>query len=364
MTRVAVYGGQWLVAGLVGVCGCAAAHPVVPRGLRIGDTVAIVAPAYPLDRERTEQAVRRLTGMGFRTKLVGDLYTRRGYLAGRDEARAQALTEAYRDPDVRVIFCGTGGYGTTRILEHLDFDVIRRNPKVLVGFSDVTALHLAIQKETGQITFHGPNLMWGLGSLDRGLTPFASAHLWRAVCTPDALEALRGRPGESVPGLDRTAVSGPLAYDLSMLEAESPRPTVLRPGRARGRLIGGNLSLVCALVGTRWEIDTRGRILFLEDVGEDPYRIDRFLRQLKQAGKLDGVAGVILGRWHKCVAEEPERSLSLDEIFSDYFADAPYPVVVQFPVGHVRDNATLPEGALAELDADAITLRILEPTVR
>ncbi|MBN1514184.1 MAG: LD-carboxypeptidase [Phycisphaerae bacterium] len=346
-------------------------HPFRPPALQAGDTIGIVAPGHPLDRDRIAQAVRRLEAMGFRTRVIGDVYTRRGYLAATDAQRAQAVMAAFLDPQVKAVFCGTGGYGTTRVLERLDFDIIRRNPKILLGFSDVTALHLAIHKETGQITFHGPNLMWGLGSEDRNLTPFASVHMWCNVCDAKTLAALAARSampdaGEPVPGfqaLTRTSPDGTLRYDLSLCEPDTPPAKTLRPGRARGRLVGGNLSLVCALMGTPWQIETKGRILFLEDVGEEPYRIDRFLRQLKHAGLLDGVAGVILGRWHKCVPEDPEKSLTLDEVFADYFGDAPYPVVTQFPIGHVRDNATLPLGVLAELDATALTLTLLEPAV-
>ncbi len=348
-----------------------ARQPLRPPALRTGDTIGIVAPGHPLDRDRIDRAVRRLEGMGFRACVIGDVYTRRGYLAATDAERAQAIMAAFLDPQVKAVFCGTGGYGTTRILERLDFDAIRRNPKILLGFSDVTALHLAIHKETGQVTFHGPNLMWGLGSEDRNLTPFASVHLWRNLCDSNTLESIVARSAkpdssEPVPGfeaLTRPTPDNLLRYDLSLCEPETLAPTTIRPGRARGRLVGGNLSLVCALMGTPWQIETKGRILFLEDVGEQPYRIDRFLRQLKHAGLLDGVAGVILGRWHKCVPDNPEKSMTLDEVFADYFSDAPYPVVAQFPVGHVRDNATLPLGVLAELDATALTLTLLEPAV-
>ncbi len=342
-----------------------------PPALRTGDTIAIVAPGHPLDRDRVGQAVRRLEVMGFRTRVIGDVYARRGYLASTDAQRAHAIMEAYMDPQVKAVFCGTGGYGTTRILDLLDYEVIRRNPKILLGFSDVTALHLAIHKQTGQVAFHGPNLMWGLGSKDRNLTPFASVHLWRNVCDAKTLSALAARSAEPdatdpVPGFEALVPSPPdgtLRYDLALCEPDTPGPQTLRPGRARGRLVGGNLSLVCALMGTPWQIETKGRLLFLEDVGEEPYRIDRFLRQLKHAGLLDGVAGVILGRWHKCNPGMPEKSLTLDEVFADYFGDAPYPVVARFPIGHVRDNATIPLGVLADLDATARTLTLLEPAV-
>lgn len=317
--------------------GCAPA-PVKPMALSPGDTIAFVAPAGKLDRERMELARDRLEEMGFRVQVPDDLYRERGYLAGTDETRAAEFMAAFADPNVKAIFPGTGNYGATRILDHLDYDTIRHNPKVLIGFSDITALHLAIHQKSGLITFHSPNPMWGLGS-PNNLTEFSAEYLWRAI--------LADRYPANAEG-----------YSMECHKVSPMR--AISPGRARGRLTGGNLSLIIALMGTPYEIDTTDRILFIEDVGERPYRIDRYLSQLRLSGKLDQAAGILLGVFSDCDPKPGEESLTLDEVFDDYFAKLGKPVIANFPAGHTRNNATLPIGAMVELDADALRFRVLE----
>lgn len=320
---------------------------VKPKAIRPGDTIALVAPAYPLRAEKVDLVETRLIALGFKVKKSPNLLTRYGYLAGSDEERAQALMDAFRDPEVKAIFPGTGGYGVSRILDRLDYDVIRANPKMLIGFSDITGLHLAIAKKCNLITFHSPNPLWGLGN-EEGMDPFAESLFWRAI------------RADSYFGSDGKRLDPGWVYSM---DGATTQPKTLVPGVGRGRLIGGNLSLIAALMGTPYEIETENRILFLEDVGEAPYRVDRMLAQLEMAGKLDSLAGAILGQWSKCVADEPENSLTLDQIFDRYFGRRPYPVVKDFPVGHVRQNATLPEGVEAELDAATCRLRLLEDPV-
>ena len=314
--------------------------PIAPPALQAGDTIAFVAPAGPLDRERMERATQRLTEMGFDVRVPDDLYRRRGYLAGDDATRARELMAAFADPDVDAVFPGTGGYGAMRILDQLDYDVIRRNPKVLVGFSDITALHLAIQRQTGLVTFHSPVPMWGLGSPDN-LTPFSAKYFWRALLRDEQVDP-------------------PYTFDPP---DDHPPLRALSPGTARGRLAGGNLSIIVALLGTPYEIHTDGRILFMEDVGERPYRIDRFLCQLRLAGKFDHVAGVLLGQFSDCEPKEDEESLSLDDVFADYFTNIGVPVLANFPTGHAPYNATLPINGLVEVDADARRVSVLENAV-
>lgn len=338
-------------AGL-GAPGSEAPTPIKPAALRPGDTIALVSPAYPADAARIKQARERLELLGFKTKEMPNLFTRWGYLAGSDEQRAEAFMAAFRDPEVKAVFPGTGGYGVTRMLDRLDYNVIRANPKILLGSSDITGLHLAIWKHCGLMTFHGPNSMYGLGGAS-GLHPFAERYLWRAVRADSYFDA-EGR--KTAPGW---------TYELTpdTVTTDSERLVTLSPGKGRGRLIGGNLSLVAALIGTPYEIETRGMILMLEDVGEAPYRVDRMLSQLRLAGKLDGVSGVVLGRWRDCVADPGKPTFSVEEVFEQYFKDRPYPVLLQFPMGHVRPNATWPVGAMAELDADRQTLIVLEDPV-
>jgi muramoyltetrapeptide carboxypeptidase len=296
-----------------------------------------IAPAGELDEVRMTRAKERLEAMGFKVKHRDDLYRQTGYLAGPDETRAEELMQAFEDPEVDAIFPGTGGYGTTRILNLLDYDTIRKNPKILIGFSDITGLHLAINRKTGLVTFHTPNPMWGIGSEDN-LSDFSATYFWRALLKESYFDA------------DGKRLAPGWTYEVP---EDIDQPSVLTPGKGRGRLIGGNFSLVAATMGTPYEIDTRGAILFVEDVREAPYRIDRFLSTLKLAGKLDDLNGVILGKFTRTQREGEEPSeFSVKEVFEMYFKDADYPVIYEFPAGHFKQNATLPIGAMFELEAD------------
>jgi muramoyltetrapeptide carboxypeptidase len=330
--------------------------PIFAKALAPGDTVVIVAPAKYLDHERVDYATKRLEKMGFKVRIPKDLFRKKGFLGGSDEDRARELMEAFRDPEVKAIFPGTGGYGTTRIVDKLDYDVIRRNPKILVGFSDITALHIAINQQTGLVTFHSPLPEWGLGTKE-DLSPFAAKWFWRALLAKSYNDG--APPGYTIfahPS-DGDKVDKKLFQDV-------PRPVTLHAGKACGHLIGGNLSVVHALMGTPHEIQTADKILFLEDVGEAPYRIDRMLNTLRLAGKFDHVAGVILGQFSARKDEAKwDDDESVDDVLKEYFARMRVPVVAKFPIGHVRFNATLPEGAMAELDAREQTLRILENPV-
>lgn len=318
--------------------------PIIPRALRPGDTIALVAPARGVGQERIDIITAGLARMGYKSRTFGNVTGAWGYLSDEDEARGAAIMQAWRDPDVDAIFCLTGGYGTMRMLDFLDYSYIQKNPKILTGFSDITGLHLAIHKKTGLVTFHTPTTQF-VYSGDEAARPFATRFFWGTL---NASAYQDGKPNAA------------LVYTQD--DATSPMLT-FSPGKARGALTGGNLSLVHALMGTPYEIETKGRILFLEDVGEEPYRVDRMLRTLQLAGKLDGLAGVVLGQWADCNPEKPESSFSLDEVLRQYFENRPYPVLAYFPVGHVEENASLPVGWAAELDADNRTLRILEPPV-
>jgi muramoyltetrapeptide carboxypeptidase len=337
------------------------APPLYPKALARGDTIAFIAPAKYLDKGRVSLAKRRLEEMGFRVRTPATLFRRKGFLAGSDEERAAELMAAFSDPQIDAIFPGTGGYGTTRIVDKLDYEVIRRNPKVFVGFSDITALHIAINQRAGLVTFHSPNPEFGLGG-ETNLSPFAARWFWRALLARNYGDALGDQlsPGYAIE--IKPGDSG--KSDAASLFEGVPRPITLHDGKGRGRLIGGNLSVVHALMGTPYEIQTDGKILFLEDVGEAPYRVDRMLNTLRLAGKFDHVAGVILGAF-TARDEEPDwdDDATIDDVLGDYFKDVGVPVLGHFPIGHVRYNATLPVGALAELDATRQTLQVLENPV-
>jgi muramoyltetrapeptide carboxypeptidase len=318
---------------------------VVARALQRGDTIALVAPAGPLNRERIERAVARLEESGFRIKTYGDIYRSWGYLAGDDETRADELMQAFADPEVAAVFPARGGTGVTRLLDLLDFAQIRRHPKIVTGFSDITALHAALLGQAGLVTFHSPNPMDGLG-MPEGFTDLSARTFWRAVLA-ESYSDRRSR-----------------GYEVPLLDSEREKLATLVPGKAQGTLVGGNLALVCSLLGTPYEIDTTDNILLLEDIGEQPYRIDRFLSQLRLAGKLDVLAGVVLGQFTDCDAPEGKPSLTLAEIFEGYFSYLGIPVLQNFPTGHTPDNATLPLGVEVELDADAKRLMVVENPVQ
>jgi len=317
-------------------------QPIIPKALRTGDTIALVAPASPVKRRRIEVAIERLEAKGFHIKLYGDLCRQHGYLAGDDATRAEELMAAFTDPEVAAIFPARGGTGVTRLLDLLDYNVIRRHPKIIAGFSDITALHLALHSQTGLVTFHSPHPMDGIG-VPNGLSDLSARTYWRAFLEDE--------------------YSDKNGYDVPLTGQEREPIVTMYSGKATGRIVGGNLALVVALMGTPYEIDTTGNILLLEDINEQPYRIDRSLSQLKLAGKLDVLAGVLLGQFTKCEASPNDASLTLDEIFHSYFGELDIPVLQNFPTGHCRDNVTLPLNVDVEIDADERKVKVLENPV-
>jgi len=314
-----------------------------PKRLQPGDTIMFVAPAGDLDQERILQAKSRLEARGYRVKMRKDLFAKEGYLAGTDKRRAKELMQAFCDPEVRAVFSGRGGYGTMRILDLLDYEKIRRNPKILVGFSDITGLHLALNRQAGLVTFHSPTSFWRLDSEQEGMTPFTQKYLLLATTDEDD--------------------EGSHGYTIEIPE-DAPQPQALGKGRARGRLVGGNLSMISALEGTPYAVDTRDAILLLEDTREAPYRIDRMLRQLQLAGKLDTLRGAVLGQFTRNYDREEDQMtedprFTVDGVLRQYLEPLGIPVLMNYPVGHSPYNATLPLGGQVEVDADAGVLRIL-----
>jgi muramoyltetrapeptide carboxypeptidase len=322
-------------------------EPVFPKALKKGGTVALVRPASPsFDYKANEIAAEIVASLGFVPELMENAAKKLGYLAGTDAERAADLNAAFADPKVDAIWCIGGGYGTSRILPHLDYETIRKNPKPFIGYSDITGTLNAIHRLTGLVTFHGP-------VAEGTMSEYTLAAFRKVV-----VDGAAGRIAEPPPFVPREGV----------VEREN-RVWKLAPGKAKGRLVGGNISVFSTLVGTPFEPELKGRILFLEEVGEDPYRIDRWLTQFLLTGKLSGLAGVALGKFADC-DPAPEHSLSLlgswswQEVCADRLGKLGIPVVAGLCFGHVRDKATLPLGVLAELDADAGTLTLLESAVR
>ena len=323
-----------------------------PARLSPGDTIAFVAPAGDLIEDRMLLARERLEARGYRVVVPEGLFGRYGYLSAPDERRAAQLMAAFMDPEVDAVFPGTGGYGVTRMLRLLDFEQIAANPKVFIGFSDITALHLALNRHAGLVTFHAPNPQWGLGS-EEGMQPDAERVFWAM------LEGEWGDDPGTGTGAGTGNDSGGGAFVYPAV-ADHPARTVV-PGRVRAPVIGGNLSLLAATMGTPWEVDTRGKILIMEDVREAPYRIDRFFAQLRDAGKFDEAAGIVVGQFTKCDPDDPKESFTVDQLIDQYFRGLDKPVIANFPFGHVRGNLTVPFGVPVELDAHARTLRVPEP---
>jgi muramoyltetrapeptide carboxypeptidase len=294
--------------------------------------VGLVLPAsLAFEASTIDLAREQLEAVGFRVKVGAHARAKHGYLAGTDAERAADLMAMFTDPEVAGIFCFRGGWGTPRLLPLLDFAAIAKNPKPLVGYSDITALLDAIHQQTGLVTFHGPIAA-------SNLRPFNLESLRRVVMSTDPIGVLRNPEKED-----------------DELVARQYRTVTLTPGQARGRLVGGNLTLVCSLMGTPWEIDTDGAILLLEDVEEELYRIDRMLTQLAQGGKLAKVAGVAFGACTDCPPGDGP-TFSLEEILGQYLGTLGVPAMAGLDFGHREKMLTLPIGLEATLDATAGTL--------
>ena len=297
-------------------------RPTIAAGAR----VALVAPAGPLsgdaDVQRAQENARSFSWV----PLLGEhILSRDGYLAGLDGQRLADLNLALTDDAIDAVWCARGGYGVMRVLDQIDYAALRRRPKPIIGYSDITALHAALATRCEVVSYHGPTAR-------ASLTDFSRDSLQRALTGADCCG---------------TASNG----------------TTLHSGRARGRLVGGNLAILCALMGTPYEPDYRDALLVLEDVNEAVYRIDRMLTQLRLAGRLAACRGIVFGQFSDVPTNEPEESLgarAVEDVLREVAAAVKVPCIAGAPIGHIADQWTIPLGADAELDADARTLRILE----
>ena len=312
---------------------------VKPRALRPGDTVGLITPStYVADPDRLILLERTMNYFDLKMKVGANVRKRTGYLGGTVDERVADLHAMFADPQVNAVFCVRGGYGSAQLLDKIDYDLIRRNPKIFLGYSDITAMHLAIHKRTGLVTFHGPT------ALSR-FSDYTIANFRRAMFEPKPLGALKNPP------------------DNDALRPSHILRTV-RPGKARGPLKGGNLTLVSTTMGTPYEIDTRGAILFLEDVGEQPYSMDRMLTQLRLAGKLEQAAGIVFGECSDCGPRDYkpsfESTFSLGEVVDEILGKLNIPVLSGLTIGHTADQLTLPLGVMASLDSEKGELTIEE----
>jgi muramoyltetrapeptide carboxypeptidase len=312
---------------------------IKPRRLAEGDTVGVVLPASAtFESDNIAIATEQLAAIGLKVKVGRHALDRWGYFAGRDRDRAADINEMFADDGVAGIVCYTGGWGSPRVLPYLDYDLIRRKPKVLIGYSDITALLNAITQRTGLVTFHGP-------VASSNLETYSLENFRRVVMTAEPAGRLDQPAKKPTDLVDRTN-----------------RILRLAPGKATGRLVGGNLTMVTSVMGTPYDVQTDGAILFLEDIREEIYRIDRMLSQLALSGKLDRIAGFVFGRCTDCSRDRPSM-FSLEDVLRDRFGASRVPAISGLSFGHIEQKLTLPIGIRATLDADAGTLTIDESAV-
>lgn len=311
-----------------------------PKRLNPGDKIGVVSPSSPLENKSDLiRATEKLEKMGYQVVIGKNVDRQRGLVSASEAERVEDLHDMFSRADVDAIFVTQGGYGSAQLIDQLDFDLIRRNPKIFIGFSDITSLHLAINKFSNLITFHGP----GFGRFnDEELTDYTFEQMMKAL------------------GSDLPAGLIPLADAKKWLYAISG-------GVCEGELTGGNMTLICSSLGTPFEIDTKGKLLFIEDVDIEPWVFDHMLCHLKNAGKLKEVAGVVVAECVNCVPYDYKPGyyvdLSLEDILNYYLKPLRVPVLYGLPIGHTKDMATLPMGVRARLDADKKELTILENAV-
>lgn len=311
---------------------------LLPAALKRGDTIGVVAPSSPQrDDERLKAGIRYFESLGYRVVVGENLWKRYGYLAGTDQERIADLNAMIRNPQVKMIIAGRGGYGMTRILHHVDYRALRRSPKIIVGFSDLTALNLAVLRKCAMASFSGamPGVdFWNPTQVD----PFAEEYFWRAITSRRPLGTIRQPENSPIEGL--------------------------HGGIAEGPLIAGNLTLVAALVGTPFFPKLRSGILLVEEIGEEAYRVDRLFSQLHNAGQLAAIGGLAFGQFTNAkptrVSVEP---LPMEEVFAEYVRRAGKPAIGGVLYGHIPTKLTLPLGVRCRIDGKRGTFRVMEPGV-
>jgi muramoyltetrapeptide carboxypeptidase len=319
-------------------------YSVKPPKLNKGDTIGLITPASPLfEANQVIIAAReKMENLGYKAKLGKNVYKKWGYLAGTDKERLEDFHEMIEDSDIKAIIAIRGGYGSGRLLKYLDYDLIRKNPKIIHGYSDITSLLIAIQQMTGLITFHGPVAI-------STYTDYTKKYFYKALSNTDPIGEIEDTP-----------------YEANL--QTSNRVWTIQKGTGQGRLTGGNLTLIASLMGTPYEIETRDKILFIEEVGEEPQVLDRYLTQLDNAGKLEQCKGIVFDRMKSVHPGDFKASyystLSKEEIIADRLKHYDIPACIGLSLGHIANKPTLPLGVMARLDADAGRLTILESAVK
>ncbi len=299
---------------------------IKPTPLKKGEKIGVVAPAGYVKNEPLNAGVEALLRAGFDVELAQGIRDRKGYLAGEQEKRVKALREFFQRDDISAIFCARGGFGSIQLLPFLNAEEIRSHPKIFVGYSDVSILLNWLMKKCGMVTFHGPMV---------------------------AMEIARGLKGRSRDFFWGTLLGEKREWQVTLA-------ATIRPGIVEAEMMGGCLSTIVTTLGTPYEVDTSGKILFLEDVGESPYRLERMLTHLKMAGKLDGIGGLVFGDFTHC---EGKDQRDINDIIQDLFCDAPYPVMTGLAAGHGNENLLFPFGVKMALDTNAGLLSLIESPV-
>lgn len=308
-------------------------RPVIkPNALKTGDTIAISSPAGAVwDDAQVVKFSSILQNLGFKVKTGETLSKKFGYFAGSDEFRANEINRLFQDKEVKAIFCMKGGWGCARILNLINYSEIIKNPKIIMGFSDITSLLISINAITGLITFHGP-----VGN--SGWNDFSTGYVKKIL-------------------MDKEIVS------YTYPEKNDDLPYTVHPGKSKGRLVGGNLSVLSGIVGSHYLPDWKNKILFLEETGEEPYQIDRMLTQLKLAGILHKLSGFIFGKCVKCEAEEPTKAFTFQQVLEQHIKPLGIPAFYGAMIGHIENKYTIPLGIEAEMDADKCSFKLLETAV-
>ncbi len=315
------------------------AKRIFPKRLRPGDTIGFITPGSYISDESLDKAVSNMLQLGLKVKMGKNIRAKHGFVAGTDQQRLDDLHMMFSDRSVDAVWCARGGYGCTRLLPQIDYGLIRKNPKILIGYSDITALLNAIFHKTGLVTFHGP-----VGASE--FSGYTEAQV-RAVL-------MDGTAPYSIPLSEGNETSDDPLY----------QPEVIRKGDVEGVLMGGNLSLLSAMAGTGYLPDPTGAIVFMEDVGEAPYRVDRMLTQLRQAWPLKAANGIALGVFADCAKAEGSDSLTLSETLTEQLRPTATPTAYGFPFGHIDHQCTFPVGVRARMNASERSIILLEAGVR
>ncbi len=308
-----------------------------PPRLHKGDVIGLVTPASsPDDLTRIEKGVKYLEGLGYRVEIGENVGKNIGYLAGSDEQRVSDLHYMFAKKDVKAIMCIRGGYGSPRLLDKIDYSLIKKNPKIFIGYSDITVLQLAFYKKAGLITFAGPMLAVDFWN---EVSKFTEEMFWAMITTNKKFGKI--------------------------INPDNEKFYTLKPGKAQGELLGGNLCLIASIIGSEYLPSFQDKIIMLEEIGEAPYRVDRMMNQLKLAGIIEKSKGILLGRFVDCYeTDSSKKSLTLNEVIDDYFGQLKKPVVYNFKHGHITDNITVAFGAKYKINTENATIEMMESAVQ